>query len=66
MEMMDIQLATSSGARYKEIIMNQPHQIEADSLDPEVTEAIMELWKDAGVRECFSRSREYQLNDSAQ
>lgn len=46
--------------------MNQPHQIEADYLDAEVTEAIMELWKDAGVLECFGRSREYQLNDSAQ
>ncbi|KAK4054654.1 guanine nucleotide-binding protein subunit alpha [Microbotryomycetes sp. JL221] len=66
MEMMGIQLATSSGARYQETIMNQPHQIEGDYLDPEVTEAIMELWKDSGVRECFGRSREYQLNDSAQ
>lgn len=66
MDMMGIPLATSSGARYQEIIMNQPHQIEADYLDAEVTEAIMELWKDAGVLECFGRSREYQLNDSAQ
>lgn len=46
--------------------MSQPHQIEADFLPPDVTEAIIELWKDPGVRECFSRSREYQLNDSAQ
>lgn len=23
------------------------------------------LWRDAGVQNCFSRSREYQLNDSA-
>lgn len=23
------------------------------------------LWRDAGVQHCFSRSREYQLNDSA-
>ena len=23
------------------------------------------LWTDEGVQECFSRSREYQLNDSA-
>lgn len=46
--------------------MSQPHQIEADFLDPEVTEAIAGLWVDAGVRECFARSREFQLNDSAQ
>lgn len=24
------------------------------------------LWKDPGVRACFRRSREYQLNDSAE
>jgi len=24
------------------------------------------LWNDAGVQECFRRSREYQLNDSAE
>jgi hypothetical protein len=24
------------------------------------------LWNDAGVRQCFSRAREYQLNDSAE
>lgn len=66
MEMMGIQLASPEGQRYQEVIMAQPHQIEADFLPQEVTEAIMELWKDPGVRECFGRSREYQLNDSAQ
>ncbi len=65
MEMMEIQLGSSSSQRYADIIINQPHQIEADYLDPELTEAIQELWKDSGVRECFGRSREYQLNDSA-
>ena len=24
------------------------------------------LWRDPGIQECFSRSREYQLNDSAE
>jgi len=27
--------------------------------------AMKRLWQDAGVQECFSRSNEYQLNDSA-
>ena len=27
--------------------------------------AIEALWKDRGVQDCFKRSREYQLNDSA-
>ncbi|XP_070764087.1 guanine nucleotide binding protein (G protein), alpha activating activity polypeptide O, a isoform X5 [Enoplosus armatus] len=28
--------------------------------------AMMRLWSDSGIQECFSRAREYQLNDSAQ
>ncbi|CAG8905712.1 unnamed protein product [Penicillium salamii] len=32
---------------------------------PEVGNAIGALWRDTGVQECFKRSREYQLNDSA-
>lgn len=31
----------------------------------ELAGAIQRLWKDGGVQACFSRSREYQLNDSA-
>uniref|UniRef100_A0A8D0KTM6 G protein subunit alpha o1 n=1 Tax=Strix occidentalis caurina TaxID=311401 RepID=A0A8D0KTM6_STROC len=27
---------------------------------------MMRLWADSGIQECFNRSREYQLNDSAQ
>ncbi|GAA6008796.1 hypothetical protein JCM10207_001727 [Rhodosporidiobolus poonsookiae] len=66
MEMMGITFSNPEGPRYQEVIMAQPHQIEADYLPQDVTESIIELWKDQGVRECFGRSREYQLNDSAQ
>lgn len=31
----------------------------------ELAGVIKRLWKDQGVHVCFSRSREYQLNDSA-
>lgn len=31
----------------------------------ELAGVIKRLWKDSGVQACFSRSREYQLNDSA-
>ncbi|KAM0748484.1 guanine nucleotide binding protein, alpha subunit [Meredithblackwellia eburnea MCA 4105] len=65
MEMMGIPLSSPTLEPYSEEIMSQPHQIEADYLSPEVTLAVQELWKDKGVRECFARSREYQLNDSA-
>lgn len=32
---------------------------------PELVSIMRRLWNDAGVQNCFSRSREYQLNDSA-
>lgn len=32
----------------------------------ELLGAMMRLWTDAGTQACFNRSREYQLNDSAQ
>lgn len=65
MDMMGISLANPASTSYQDVIMEQPNQIEGDFLGPEVTEAIAGLWKDDGVRECFARSREYQLNDSA-
>ncbi|KAK6109571.1 GTP-binding regulatory protein alpha chain -starfish, putative [Brugia malayi] len=34
-------------------------------LPPELAVCMKRLWADAGVQECFMRSREYQLNDSA-
>ncbi|MEQ2197464.1 Guanine nucleotide-binding protein G(o) subunit alpha [Xenoophorus captivus] len=32
----------------------------------ELLAAMIRLWADSGIQECFSRAREYQLNDSAQ
>lgn len=34
-------------------------------LPPELAVCMKRLWADSGVQECFTRSREYQLNDSA-
>uniref|UniRef100_A0A1L8DKV1 Putative g-protein alpha subunit n=1 Tax=Nyssomyia neivai TaxID=330878 RepID=A0A1L8DKV1_9DIPT len=34
-------------------------------LTPELVQLMKKLWSDLGVQQCFSRSREYQLNDSA-
>jgi len=36
------------------------------AMSPELSGIMKRLWKDLGVQECFSRSREYQLNDSAE
>ncbi|VEN49519.1 unnamed protein product [Callosobruchus maculatus] len=38
---------------------------EEGELTPELVMLMKKLWSDPGVQLCFSRSREYQLNDSA-
>jgi len=34
-------------------------------LSTDIGSALQRLWKDDGIKECYGRSREYQLNDSA-
>lgn len=65
MESLELPLDDQRTEYHVQTIFMQPAQIEGDSLPPEVGNAIDALWKDAGVQECFKRSREYQLNDSA-
>ncbi len=36
-----------------------------EELSSELSGVMKRLWRDAGVQNCFARSREYQLNDSA-
>jgi guanine nucleotide-binding protein G(i) subunit alpha len=36
-----------------------------EELPQDLSGVMKRLWRDGGVQECFSRSREYQLNDSA-
>lgn len=65
MEGLDIPLDDQRAEYYVQTIFMQPAQIEGDCLPADVGGAIESLWNDAGVQECFRRSREYQLNDSA-
>ena len=65
MDTLDIPLADASNAQHAEVILSLPAQIDADSLPVHVADAVQGLWKDPGVQACFARSREYQLNDSA-
>uniref|UniRef100_A0A3P9J0G4 Guanine nucleotide-binding protein G(o) subunit alpha n=1 Tax=Oryzias latipes TaxID=8090 RepID=A0A3P9J0G4_ORYLA len=39
---------------------------DTEPFSAELLSAMMRLWSDSGLQECFSRAREYQLNDSAQ
>ncbi|CAG7717717.1 unnamed protein product [Allacma fusca] len=38
---------------------------EEGELCPDLAQVMKRLWSDGGIQHCFSRSREYQLNDSA-
>ncbi|XP_037929348.1 G protein alpha o subunit-like [Teleopsis dalmanni] len=38
---------------------------DTEPFSEELLAAMKRLWQDSGVQECFSRSNEYQLNDSA-
>ncbi|CAH1784136.1 unnamed protein product [Owenia fusiformis] len=41
-------------------------QAEDGEMSKELADIMKRLWKDSGVQECFGRSREFQLNDSAE
>lgn len=62
---MGIAMGDDFNKPHAELIIDLPNQIEGDSLPAEIATAVRSLWADKGVQECFSRSREYQLNDSA-
>lgn len=65
MDSLELPLENNGNEYHVQTIFMQPAQVEGDSLLPEVGSAVNSLWRDAGVQECFKRSREYQLNDSA-
>ena len=65
MESLELPLQDQRMEYHVQTIFMQPAQIEGEVLPPEVGGAIEALWKDRGVQDCFKRSREYQLNDSA-
>lgn len=48
-----------------DLIQSLPNHLEKNFLEPQLVNAIRKLWQDPGVRSCYERSREYQLNDSA-
>jgi guanine nucleotide-binding protein G(i) subunit alpha len=45
--------------------LKQINEVGEGKFTPEIATSMKKIWKDAGVQECFERSREYQLNDSA-
>jgi guanine nucleotide-binding protein G(i) subunit alpha len=65
MHNMHIALGREANAMHVQLILELPSQIEAEVFPAEVAQAVRALWADEGVRACFDRAREYQLNDSA-
>lgn len=65
MTTMHIPLGRDSNSVHQQLVMELPSQIEAEVFPAEVAIAVKALWADEGVRSCFERSREFQLNDSA-
>ncbi|KAF8808602.1 heterotrimeric G-protein alpha subunit, GPA1-like protein [Phlegmacium glaucopus] len=64
MPQLDLALSPQNDAR-RATILALPPQIEADTLPPDVADAIRALWRDSAVQDAVRRSREFQLNDSA-
>ena len=62
---LNIALGKASNDAHKIIILDLSNQIESDEMPQDVTQAIKELWADAGVQACYKRAKEFQINDSA-
>ncbi|KAG0253388.1 guanine nucleotide-binding protein subunit alpha [Actinomortierella ambigua] len=65
MENMELPLYHDANRNYAIIVMSLPPQIEGEYMPQDVAVAVQNLWMDPNVQQAFSRSREYQLNDSA-
>ncbi|KAJ1759234.1 guanine nucleotide-binding protein subunit alpha [Coemansia sp. RSA 1824] len=65
MDTLHIALENAEYQVHADVVMGMPNQIEADNLPTAVATAVRTLWEDDGVQECFKRSNEFQLNDSA-
>jgi len=65
MQLLQIELEDQSLVPAGKMIQSLPTQVDKRHLDPQLVTAIRQLWQDPGVKRCFERSREFQLNDSA-
>ena len=66
MEKLGIPFSSSANKDHAQTIQSLSTSLsQYQSLPPEMVDAFRSLWEDAGVRECFKRAYEYQLNDSA-
>ncbi|ORZ40344.1 G-protein complex alpha subunit GpaA/FadA [Catenaria anguillulae PL171] len=65
MPALGVPLADPSLETDVQYVLTLPHQLDSDPLPDKIVMAVARLWRDRGVLMAFTRSREYQLNDSA-
>jgi guanine nucleotide-binding protein G(o) subunit alpha len=66
METLNISFGDSMRERDAGMVLDKISRMaDTEPFEPELLEAMKRLWVDSGVQLCFSRSNEYQLNDSA-
>ena len=65
MEILRIKFAHKDSIPHAHKVVEAVTLADENTFGPELAKSITTLWKDAGIQECFSRSREYQLYDSA-
>ncbi|XP_076880034.1 guanine nucleotide binding protein (G protein), alpha activating activity polypeptide O, b [Brachyhypopomus gauderio] len=67
METLGIEYANKDRAADGKLISDVVNRMEdTEPYSPELLAAMKRVWTDSGTQACFGRSREYQLNDSAQ
>ena len=66
MPMLKLNFEDSEREADVKIVAEHLELVEEGRFPNELATAMRRLWRDAGVQECLGRSREYQLNDSAE
>ncbi|XP_021355712.1 guanine nucleotide-binding protein G(i) subunit alpha-like isoform X2 [Mizuhopecten yessoensis] len=64
--MMDLGISFANSDREDDARQIMTYKVDDEDRFQEICGAFKRLWGDTGVRECFGRAREYQLNDSAE
>ncbi|KAJ3180956.1 guanine nucleotide-binding protein subunit alpha [Geranomyces variabilis] len=64
MDRYQIPLSDPTNERHRDTLKATNVEQAPESLSAEVTAAVKALWKDAGVRACYARRSEYDLQDS--
>ena len=65
MEALDISYSNDSCEEDGKKVVKTAAQMEEFDLSGDVGDSLKLLWADEGIKECYERAREYQLNDSA-